>query len=118
MSSGASIRAYANCDDAYVVWRYPEVIPGCRGFALFRRPEGGDPAPVQTFVPFASESKQEGEHRPSTEWPIQRFAWADVFARNGETLSYRVVPMVGAAGSLTEKEDLASPWSPPVAVSP
>jgi phosphatidylserine/phosphatidylglycerophosphate/cardiolipin synthase-like enzyme len=118
MSSGASIRAYANCDDAYVVWRYPEVIPGCRGFALFRKPEGGDPAPVQTFVPFAGETKQDGEHRPSTEWPIQRFAWADVFARNGETLSYRVVPMVGAAGSLTEKEDLASPWSPPVAVSP
>ncbi|HET9676038.1 MAG TPA: phospholipase D-like domain-containing protein, partial [Solirubrobacterales bacterium] len=118
MTSGASIRAYANCDDAFVVWRYPESIPGCRGFALFRRPEGGDPAPVQTFVPFAGEAKQEGEHRPSTEWPIQRFAWADVFARNGETLSYRVVPMVGEAGSLTEKEDLASPWSPPVAVSP
>jgi phosphatidylserine/phosphatidylglycerophosphate/cardiolipin synthase-like enzyme len=118
MTSAASIRAYANCDDAYVVWRYPEIIPGCRGFALFRRPEGGDPAPVQTFVPFAGESKQEGEHRPSTEWPIQKFAWTDVFARSGETLSYRVIPMVGAAGSLTEKEELASPWSPPVAVSP
>lgn len=118
MTSDVSIRAYTNCDDAFVVWRYPEVIPDCRGFALFRRPEGGDPAPVQTFVPFAGESKQEGEHRPSTEWPIQKFAWTDVFARSGETLSYRVVPMVGVAGSLTEKEEWASPWSPPVAVSP
>ncbi len=118
MPPGASIKAYANCDDAYVVWRYPEAIPGCRGFALFRRTEGGDPDPVQTFVPFAGEPKKEGEHRPSTEWPIQRFAWADVFARNGETLSYRVVPMVGTAGALTETEDLASPWTDPVSVSP
>lgn len=33
MSGPVSIIAHANCDDAYVVWRYPKAIPECRGFA-------------------------------------------------------------------------------------
>lgn len=117
MSEGASIAAHANCDDVYVVWRYPNEILGCRGFALYRRPEGGKPEPVQTFVSFAGEERKAGERRPSTEWPIQRFGWTDVLARSGETVSYRVVPMVGKAGSLEEAEDQASPWSDPVSVT-
>ena len=117
MSDGVSIAAHANCDDAYVVWRYPKAIPGCRGFALYRRPRGGEPEPVQTFVSFAGEERKSGEHRPSTEWPIQRFGWTDVLARSGETVSYRVVPMVGKAGALEEAEDQASPWSDPVSVT-
>lgn len=117
MNDSPEIVAHANCDDAYVVWRYPKEILGCRGFALYRRPEGGEPEPVQTFVPFAGEEGKSGEHRPSTEWPIQRFGWTDVLARSGETVSYRVVPMVGKAGALEEAEDQASPWSDPVSVT-
>lgn len=112
-----SIVAHANCDDAYVVWRYPEPITDCRGFALYRKPQGSDAEPVQTFIPFAGESHEPGEHRPSTEWPIQKFGWTDVLARAGETVSYQVVPMVGKAGSLAEVRDQASPWSDPVEVS-
>jgi phosphatidylserine/phosphatidylglycerophosphate/cardiolipin synthase-like enzyme len=117
MSKGVSIVAHANCDDAYVVWRYPKAIPECRGFALYRRAKGSEPEPAQTFVSFAGEERKPGEHRPSTEWPIQRFGWTDVLARSGETVSYRVVPMVGKVGALKEKEDLASPWSEPVAIT-
>lgn len=117
MSKGVAIRAHANCDDAYVVWRYPEAISGCRGFALYRKPKGGDAEPVHTFVPFAGEDHKPGEHRPSTEWPIQRFGWTDVLARSGETVSYRVVPMVGKPGALEEATDRASPWSDPVEVT-
>jgi phosphatidylserine/phosphatidylglycerophosphate/cardiolipin synthase-like enzyme len=117
VSDGISIAAHANCDDAYVVWRYSEALPECRGFALYRRPQGGKPEPVQTFVSFAGEERRSGEHRPSTEWPIQRFGWTDVLARSGETVSYRVVPMVGKAGALEEAEDQASPWSDPVSVT-
>lgn len=112
-----SIVAHANCDDTYVVWRYPKPISDCRGFALYRKPNGGDEEPVHTFIPFAGEEHKPGEHRPSTEWPIQKFAWADVLARSGETVSYRVVPMVGKAGALKEVADQASPWSNPVAVT-
>ncbi|HEX4465214.1 MAG TPA: phospholipase D-like domain-containing protein [Solirubrobacterales bacterium] len=117
MSEPISIVAHANCDDAYVVWRYPKAIPDCRGFALYRKPKGGEEEAVHTFIPFAGEEHKPGEHRPSSEWPIQKFGWTDVLARAGETVSYRVVPMVGKAGSLTEAKDQASPWSDPVEVS-
>jgi phosphatidylserine/phosphatidylglycerophosphate/cardiolipin synthase-like enzyme len=117
MADRPKIVAHANCDDAYVVWRYPEAIPGCRGFALYRKPRGGDAEPVQTFIPFAGEEHEPGEHRPSTEWPIQRFGWADVLARSGETVSYRVVPLVGKPGALEQVDDRATPWSDPVEVT-
>lgn len=115
--SGPEIVAHANCDDAYVVWRYPEPIPECRGFALLRKRKDGEAEAVNTFVPFAGESHQPGEHHPSTVWPIQRFGWTDTFARAGETLQYQVVPMVGSAGSLSEATDSASPWSDPIEVT-
>jgi phosphatidylserine/phosphatidylglycerophosphate/cardiolipin synthase-like enzyme len=117
MSDEISIIAHANCDDAYVIWRYPGPIEECRGFALFRKDEQGDVEPVQTFVPFVGQEHKSGEHRPSTEWPIQRFGWTDVFAKPGKTLSYRVVPMVGKAGELKEAETQASSWSDPVEVT-
>ena len=117
MSDEATIAAHANCDDVYVVWRYPKAIPGCTGFALYRKPKDGDPEPVHTFTPFAGKTREEGEHRPSTEWPIQRFGWTDVFARPGQTLSYRVVPLTGKEGALVEVTAEASPWSAPVAVT-
>jgi phosphatidylserine/phosphatidylglycerophosphate/cardiolipin synthase-like enzyme len=117
MSEPIAIVAHANCDDTYVVWRYPKAIPECRGFALYRKPKGGEEEPVHTFIPFAGEEHEPGEHRPSSEWPIQKFAWADVLARSGETVSYRVVPMVGKAGALKEATNEASPWSDPVAVT-
>lgn len=117
MSKSITIVAHANCDDTYVVWRYPKAIPDCRGFALHRKPKGGEEEAVHTFIPFAGEEHKPGEHRPSSEWPIQKFAWADVLARSGETVSYRVVPMVGKAGALEEDADQASPWSDPVVVT-
>jgi phosphatidylserine/phosphatidylglycerophosphate/cardiolipin synthase-like enzyme len=113
-----AIRAHANCDDAYVVWRYDEPIPECRGFALYRRPHGGDPEPVRTFVPFAGRPHRPGESQPSTVWPVQRFSWTDVLARNGDVVSYRVVPMVGTAGALHEAGDLASDWTDELSVGP
>jgi hypothetical protein len=116
--AATGIRAYANCDDAFVVWRYDERIPDCRGFALYRRLRDKDPEPVRTFVPFVGEAPQPGASKPSTEWPVQRFSWTDVMARNGDFVAYRVVPMVGKAGALHEAEELASEWTEEIAVSP
>jgi phosphatidylserine/phosphatidylglycerophosphate/cardiolipin synthase-like enzyme len=112
-----AIRAYANCDDAHVVWRYDKPLPGCRGFALYREPHGKPEEPVQTFVPFAGQPHDPGEHRPSTEWPIQRYSWTDVLARNGDVIQYRVVPMIGAAGDLTEDTAHATAWTEPLEVT-
>jgi phosphatidylserine/phosphatidylglycerophosphate/cardiolipin synthase-like enzyme len=111
-----AIRAYANCDDAYVVWRYDDPVPDCRGFALYRRLHGQPAEPVKTFVPFVGEPHQPGEARPSTQWPIQKFAWTDVMARNGEQVAYRVVPLIGA--QLTEDDARATGWTDEIAVGP
>lgn len=111
------IRAYANCDDAYVVWRYDAAIPACRGFALYKQLHGKDPEPVHTFAPFVGQPKAEGEWQPSTRWPIQKFAWTDVGARSGDVARYRVVPMVGTAADLHELEELASDWTDEISVT-
>lgn len=116
------IRAIPNCDDALVVWRYDEPIAGSRGFALYRRIGDGPPDPVHTFVPFSGQEAADGEHRPSTEWPIQRFVWADLFVHAGdEQVRYRVVPMLrdgsGGRAPLREDERRASGWSDPVDIT-
>jgi hypothetical protein len=87
-----TIAAYANCDDACVIWRHDERIPACRSFALYRRPEGEQAEPVHVFVPFAGQDHEPGSHQPSTVWPIQKFAWTDAspaLARSCNTKSCR-----------------------------
>jgi hypothetical protein len=114
------IRAYPNCDDALVVWRYDEPIDESRGFALYRRLGDSPPKPIETFVPFAGQDTAEDEHRPSTEWPIQRFIWTDVLVRAGDMqVSYRAVPMVrdGDGAALREDEANATGWSDPVDIT-
>lgn len=53
------------------------------------------------------------ELRPSTEWPFQTFTWTDHTADSGDTVSYRVIPVIrsapGSALELLEAE--ASEWS-------
>jgi len=117
MTPKPAIAAYANCDDTYVVWRYPAPIPECRGFALIRKAEDGSEEPVNTFVSFAGESHTSGQHQPSTVWPIQRFGWTDTFAKPGKKLRYRIIPMVGKAGALSEAKDHASEWTDEVEVT-
>jgi phosphatidylserine/phosphatidylglycerophosphate/cardiolipin synthase-like enzyme len=119
MAGKTAIRAYANCDDAYVAWRLPKPVPKCRGFALFREREGEEPAPVDTWVPWAGQPLPKPlRHKPSTEWPIQRFMWSDFGVRSGQVVRYRAVPMVGKAGDLEQDEDHATGWSDWVEVGP
>ncbi len=108
---GSTIKAYANCDHTYVVWRLDARVPGCRGFALRRRHHDGTVQVTGTWAGFAGQSAPPGTVKPSTEWPIQKFMWGDLGARPGDALAYQAVPMVGAAGSLTPDEDHATPWS-------
>jgi|SRR5579871_4990883 len=114
-----TIRAYANCDHAFVVWRADQRISNCLGFALFRRPEGQSPEIVETFVgPKTETTVPAGTHRPSTEWPIQKFMWADYLAKSGTTYSYSVVPMIGTSfANLTQDEAAASEWSKSVSLT-
>ena len=107
------IKAYANCDHAYVVWQADKAITDCLGFALYRRPAGKSEVAVETFVgPSNGPDVPPGTSKPSTIWPIQKFMWADYLAEAGASLTYRVIPICGADfDHMTPNQGLASGWS-------
>jgi len=91
-----TVKAYANCDHAYVVWKTKAVIHSCLGFALYRQVKGETEQTVETFVgPATGPKVADGTSRPSTIWPIQKFMWADYLAPSGTAIRYRVEPMCG-----------------------
>jgi hypothetical protein len=110
------IAVYANCDMATIAWTTDSPIPGCRGFAIERDVDGpkGD-APkgfINTWVGFKGGQHKQGESRPSTVWPIQRYLWSDYVVSFGQKVRYRVIPMVGPAANLqTAPQTQWSDWS-------
>lgn len=121
-----ALKVYVNEDDALLFWSIPAPIAGCRGFAIARRLQKDGAGPEsETFLPnrmgFEDEAVaasptagQEAVTRPSSEWPFQRFSWTDHDADTGDTVSYRVIPVVrGGDGALALVEAEGSEWSPP-----
>lgn len=110
-----AIKAFSNCDDAFVVWK-PTRISDCRGFALFRyrRDQNGKEKEeiVDTWVGFEDDQYKPGTQKHSTEWPIQKFSWVDYLTRNGDEVRYRVVPMCGPKTKILAVEKMASPKTP------
>lgn len=119
------LKVYANEDDTLLFWSIPAPIEGCRGFAVERKRKDAKGKKTQVFLPnrigFANEPPPaepvEGQNaiiKPSTEWPFQRFSWTDHDAGTGDTVSYRVVPVIrNAAKKLKLVETNASEWSDP-----
>ena len=98
MTGGAAI-ALANNDVAQLVWRYPDRIPECLGFAIYRK-EGAPDAPGQwtplpSWVGFKGQSNSAWTKNTTEVWPVQKFEWKDVSAERGKTYSYRIVPVTG-----------------------
>jgi len=120
----AKIKVYTNEDDALLFWSISQPIDGCRGFAIARRKKDAKGKKTEDFLPnrmgFENEkidaSPEEGQTavvRPSTEWPFQRFSWTDHDANTGDTVSYRVIPVIrNSAEKLELLESHASGWSP------
>lgn len=115
------LKVYVNEDDALLFWSIPKPIPDCRGFAIQRRiKRRGKKKTEEDFLVnrtgFENDPKTNGKApktRPSTEWPFQRFSWTDHDAETGDTVSYRVIPMIrNSAGELEQKESQASKFSP------
>jgi phosphatidylserine/phosphatidylglycerophosphate/cardiolipin synthase-like enzyme len=108
------IHAFANCDEATIVWQTEALIPGCRGFALERQIRGKTQTSfLPTWVGFKGQKHQDGESRPSTEWPIQRYMWSDYLVQFGQQVRYRAIPMIGSAGSLEKAPEVEwSDWTP------
>lgn len=111
------VRVHASSDDVYLVWRPDGPIDRCRGFAIYRRTGGGTAEPIPTWVGFEDAVTSLADSptgRPSTEWPVQKYMWTDYQVARGQTVAYRVVPMVGKAGKLRRSLKNASDWTPSV----
>ncbi len=118
------LKVYTNEDDALLFWSISEPIDACRGFAIARRKKDPKGKKTEDFLPNRTgfeheevaakpEEGQEAVTKPSTDWPFQRFSWTDHDANTGDTVSYRVVPVIrNAAGKLKLLESQASDWSP------
>jgi phosphatidylserine/phosphatidylglycerophosphate/cardiolipin synthase-like enzyme len=118
-----SLKVYANEDDALIYWSIPGPIANCRGFAIQRKLTDGHGTSTDIFLPnrigFENEvvpapTDGSGPAKASTEWPFQRFSWTDHDADTGDTVSYRVIPVVRNNGTLSQVEAEASPWSAPI----
>jgi phosphatidylserine/phosphatidylglycerophosphate/cardiolipin synthase-like enzyme len=116
------LKVYANEDDALLFWSVSQAIKKCRGFAIERRLKDPQGHEDEDFLPnrmgFENEvvpkpPAGEAVTKPSTEWPFQRFSWTDHDADTGDTVSYRVIPIVrNDAGKLKRVQSEASEWSP------
>ncbi len=104
-----------NSDDTLLTWNVAEAIPDCIGFAVRRKltHEGKTHTGwIDNFVGFADEEHEDGERRPSTEWPFQGFSWTDHEPGTGDVAHYQVVPVVrGSDGKLGPQDSLASDWA-------
>lgn len=118
------LKVYTNEDDALLFWSIPSPISECRGFAIQRKiKRKGDKKTEDDFlinrtgfenekVNAKQKSGQSPVFKPSTEWPFQRFSWTDHDANTGDTVSYRVIPVIrNSKGDLELLESDASAWS-------
>jgi phosphatidylserine/phosphatidylglycerophosphate/cardiolipin synthase-like enzyme len=105
-----------NCDDALLFWKVTKPIPGCLGFAIDRErtlPNGAtEKKSIDNRMGFKADKPKLGEHRPSTEWPFQRLWWTDHEVNLGDTVRYRVCPMVKVGNELKRLEKECSSWTP------
>jgi phosphatidylserine/phosphatidylglycerophosphate/cardiolipin synthase-like enzyme len=105
------VKVYHNGDDVFIAWKPEGFIEDCRGFALLRRRNGIEET-VSTWVGFEDDVHDDGERRASTNWPIQKYQWTDYMADGGDTLQYRVLPMVGPdKNNLRADAETASEWT-------
>jgi phosphatidylserine/phosphatidylglycerophosphate/cardiolipin synthase-like enzyme len=116
-----AISAFPTTDGIFVFWYVSQMIPDCLGFALIRDVEGEGTSVVETWVGFEDESKahKQGEHRPSTKWPIQKTSWTDYQAPTIGKVRYGVIPVL-KSGTTDVKPAATSPnkWSNYVSVKP
>ena len=107
--------AYANASDAYIVWETDE-IANCLGFAIQAR-VNGKIFVLNNRLGFRGQPQPLGDSKPSTQWPFQRYDWTHHRLNEGDTVSYRIIPVTGDPNHPTADERNASAWTPDIKVS-
>lgn len=108
------INVLTNGDDAFVSWVPSGFIKGCRGFLIERKRKVGSAERVEVLenrVGFADNRARSGEHRPSSEWPFQRFNWIDHAVNVGQKVKYRVTAMIDSGSGRPFRAGPSSPWT-------
>ncbi|MGB8858020.1 MAG: phospholipase D-like domain-containing protein [Ilumatobacteraceae bacterium] len=99
----ADFRVRCNGDDCFLAWTMPK-LAGCWGFAIWReRVRPGSPPCVgylHNFTGFAGDDVPPHSHRPSDEWPFQRYTWTDHDVDEGDELTYAIRPVIKTAAGL------------------
>ena len=112
------VKGYQNGDDVFLLWRPDGAIATCRGFAIEKRMKGRAAELLPTWMGFEGTKWKKGASKPSNVWPVQKYTWVDYSTQDGDTVQYRVIPMVGEAGALHRRDDLASNWTNWIDVTP
>ena len=93
--------AISNNDIVYLHWHFENKLADCLGFSVIRHDANGKSAvPLPAMVGFPSDKAAGKKYRDTNTWPVQKFAWKDLFAQRGGTFWYEIVPMMGKPGSL------------------
>jgi phosphatidylserine/phosphatidylglycerophosphate/cardiolipin synthase-like enzyme len=117
----SDIQAFPTTDGIFVVWNVTEMIDDCLGFALYRQQKNKQAEVVNTWVGFEDQVQdhKKGEHRPSTEWPVQKTNWTDFTGPATAEVRYGVVPML-KSGATVLKPAMKVPdkWTDYVSATP
>jgi phosphatidylserine/phosphatidylglycerophosphate/cardiolipin synthase-like enzyme len=98
--------AICNNDIVYLHWHFSSKITDCLGFSVIRHDSPSSKGvPLPAMVGFPSSKPAGDKFKDTNVWPIQKFAWKDLFAKRGGTYWYEVVPMIGKPDNL--KPDLS-----------
>jgi phosphatidylserine/phosphatidylglycerophosphate/cardiolipin synthase-like enzyme len=99
--------AISNNDIVYLHWHFDGKIVDCLGFSVIRHDtKSKKGVALPAMVGFPSDKPGETKFKDTDVWPVQKFAWKDLFAQRGGTFWYEIVPMIGMAGDL--KPDLSA----------
>jgi phosphatidylserine/phosphatidylglycerophosphate/cardiolipin synthase-like enzyme len=104
--------AISNNDIALIAWKLDKKVPGCLGFAIYRKDSSGRETPLPAWVGFEDQTNPGWKARTTVEWPVQKFTWRDLEAKRGETYTYRITPMVGTPAALTPDSPLSQVTNP------
>ena len=95
---------HTNGDDCFLAWSMPPA-PNCWGFAISRdlKTAGGKKYSgyIHNWVGFEGDANPPHSHKPSNEWPFQRYTWTDHGVSEGDTVSYEVAPVLATPDGLT-----------------
>jgi hypothetical protein len=75
--------AISNNDMVYLHCYVPDKIPGCLGFSVIRHDEAKGGTPIPAMVGFPGDKPAGTQFRDTNAWPVQKYAWKDLFAKRG-----------------------------------